>query len=219
MINYPQTVISQYANSPIFLQILSDLNEDLDPRVDLDDFYNNVWNVLTAQGWGLDVWGTIVGVSRVLRLTGTKKPCFGFAEAHSTRYKPFGWAPMYSPRTNFYALSLDDESFRALIMVKARANISGCSAKDMNVALLQLFGVYGRCYVHEMGTMRMLFTFEFWLSALSRAILTSSNAMPRPSGVQLAVLQIKPLTTFGFAGTGLRPFGFGTFSHGVQYVS
>ncbi len=40
----------------------------IDPTADLNAFYDLVWNVATAQGWGLDVWGRIVGVTRNLNI-------------------------------------------------------------------------------------------------------------------------------------------------------
>lgn len=58
------TIASQYANSPIIMTLLNNLNSYLDPMTDLDLFYTNMFNVATATGYGLDVWGRIVGVTR-----------------------------------------------------------------------------------------------------------------------------------------------------------
>jgi Protein of unknown function (DUF2612) len=61
-----QTIISQYGNSPTIRQLILDENICIDPRADIDGFFNFIWNVDTAQGFGLDIWGRIVGVSRQL---------------------------------------------------------------------------------------------------------------------------------------------------------
>jgi len=77
MINVEQTIISQYANSPTIVKLIQNMNEYIDPRADLDNFYNFVWNVDTAQGFGLDIWGRIVNISRELSVP-TPEDYFGF---------------------------------------------------------------------------------------------------------------------------------------------
>ena len=69
MINVSQTVISQYGNSPTLLAMIDSMNAAIDPSVDIDNFYAYVWDVATAQGFGLDIWGRIVGVSRTIPTT------------------------------------------------------------------------------------------------------------------------------------------------------
>lgn len=64
MINVEQTIISQYGNSSTIGQLIQNMNENIDPRADIDNFFNYVFNIETAQGFGLDIWGRIVGVSR-----------------------------------------------------------------------------------------------------------------------------------------------------------
>ena len=80
------TIVSQMANSPTVLRLLESASEYLDPAADLDRFYNLIWNVNTAQGYGLDVWGRIVGVSRIINVADTSY--FGFKEAPG---KPFNF--------------------------------------------------------------------------------------------------------------------------------
>jgi len=55
---------SQFKNSPVLSGLVQDISDWLDPRIDFQAFYDSVWNVNTATGWGLDVWGRIVGVTR-----------------------------------------------------------------------------------------------------------------------------------------------------------
>jgi len=77
--NYWQTIISQYANSPILTQLIANIDSYLDQTQNLDSFYDLIWNVDTAQGYGLDVWGRIVGVNRTLEVPVGN--WWGFAEA------------------------------------------------------------------------------------------------------------------------------------------
>ena len=66
MENVLQTVISQYGNSPTILALIESFNAAVDPTADIDNFLTHVWQVDTAQGFGLDIWGRVVGVSRII---------------------------------------------------------------------------------------------------------------------------------------------------------
>ena len=64
MNNVLQTVTSQYGNSPTLLALFESLNAAVDPSADIDNFITRIWQIDSAQGFGLDIWGRIVGVSR-----------------------------------------------------------------------------------------------------------------------------------------------------------
>jgi hypothetical protein len=66
MQNIESTIISEYANSPTILALINSFNAAVDPAADLDAFLTHVWQVDTAQGFGLDIWGRVVGVSRII---------------------------------------------------------------------------------------------------------------------------------------------------------
>ncbi len=69
MMNVSQTIISAYGNSPTLLSMINAMNAAIDPSVDIDNFYAWIWSVDSAQGFGLDIWGRIVGVSRTIPTT------------------------------------------------------------------------------------------------------------------------------------------------------
>ena len=62
-----QTIISQYGCSPTILALIEKLNLAIDPHADIDRFYAWIFNIETAQGFGLDIWGRIVGVNRIIQ--------------------------------------------------------------------------------------------------------------------------------------------------------
>jgi hypothetical protein len=64
--NWPQTQLSRYAGSPILMQLISSFNGAMDPTWQIENFYKYIWNVRTAVGYGLNVWGKIVNVSRTI---------------------------------------------------------------------------------------------------------------------------------------------------------
>lgn len=200
MENVEQTIISQYANSPTIVALIKNMNQYIQPHTDFEAFYNFVWNVDTAQGFGLDIWGRIVNISRTLQIP--QDPIyFGYKEALPGSF-PFNDQPFYlgiPSATQAYVLS--DDAYRQLILVKALANISATTAPSLNQILQNLFAGQGRCYVVDLGHMQMRYVFEFLLSPYQFAIMTTSSALPHGAGVSISLMNT-PLPCFGFAEAG-----------------
>lgn len=208
MKNVIDTVAAQYANSPTLRQLIDCANQYFDPATNFNDFYNYVWNVDTAQGFGLDIWGRIVNVTRDLTVP-LVTSYFGFAEAGDA--SPFGYGSFFDPSAATQTYRLDDGPFRTLILTKAMANISASTPASINQLLRNLFPNRGRAYVRDDGAMRMTFVFEFLLQPYELAILQQSGVIPRPATVNSAILQVDVPNTFGFAEGSGQPFGSGIF--------
>ena len=212
MIDVEQTIISQYGNSATITQLVRNMNAYIDPRADFDTFYDFVWNVETAQGFGLDIWGRIVNISRELLIPDAPN-YFGFSDALPGSY-PFNDRPFYDgtpAATQTYRMG--DDAYRQLILVKALANISATNAPSVNQLLQNLFSNRGRCYALDLGGMQLRYTFEFLLTPYEFAIMTQSGALPRPAGVG-AILITTDIPVFGFSEAGIgsaAPFGQAPF--------
>lgn len=221
--DYWNTVISQYANSPILTQLISDLTENISQDKNIDDFYRLVMDLETAEGEGLSVWGRIVGVNRVLQVSVGE--WFGFAEA-TPGSVGFGQGSFYfgDPLTENYALS--DQAYRLLIYAKAAANITNGSIPAINRILMNLFPGRGNAYVEELfingqwfgfeeagnsspfgqasfysgsqiQTMAMAYVFQFLLTPVELAIVQNSGVLPKPTGVKAYVVQYAPIVLDG----------------------
>jgi uncharacterized protein DUF2612 len=180
------TIISQYANSPILTQLIQDFFQYLDQTTNFDNFFIDIWDVDTASGVGLDIWGRIVGVVRTVQISTSK--FFGFDEATTVSADPFNNSPLYggTAATSNYALT--DQSFRTLILAKALANISDGSIPSINQLLLNLFPGRGNCYCTDGQNMTMTYTFKFALSPVEQAIVAQSGVLPKPVGVAASVV-------------------------------
>ena len=66
MNNWSETLLSQFAGSPIITSLIESFNDAMDPAADIAAFQKYIWNVNSAVGGGLDIWGKIVGVSRTV---------------------------------------------------------------------------------------------------------------------------------------------------------
>jgi hypothetical protein len=185
--DWSQTIMSQYANSPILLSLIESFADAVDPTQNLSNFYDYVWNLDTAQGYGLDLWGRIVGVNRVLQINPQKY--FGFNEAGQISADPFGQSPFYSGEVLTGNYALTDDAFRQLIYAKAAANIWDGSIPGLN-AILRLLFPGQVCYVTDGQNMTMTYVFDFVLTPVQLGIINNSGVLPRPAGVSAQAVQL-----------------------------
>jgi hypothetical protein len=209
MQNVTETILSQYANSPTITAIIEAMNSAIDPSLDIQNIYTNIWDVYSAVGNGLNILGAIVGVSRNLSLP-ISPNYFGFYEQCQagnpvTNAEPFNQAPFYSGQAT-QTFTLSDAIYRDLILVKAFSNISNLSVPSINQLLQILFmntqseyvvdgyvatgyiaesGYTQYAYLQDGGDMSMTVVFNFTPTPIQVAILTTSGAFPRPCGVSL----------------------------------
>ncbi len=208
MQNYQQTILAQYANSPIITGLIADFNTWIDPTADIDNFYETVWNIQTASGFGLDILGRIVNIGRNVSIPGTNVD-FGFKEALPGSYG-FGQAPFFTGKQATTTFALSDPAYRTLILAKAFINIANYTAPSINALLQILFAGRGTSLVLDNGGMSITYVFEFPLLVWELAIL-QSDFLPRPAGV-LATIHVVPISeTFGFMEGNFPPFGVGNF--------
>ena len=183
------TVLSQYANSPVLTSMILAFNSAMDMTLPMSNFYDFMWNIQTAQGYGLDVWGRIVGAQRILNLPGTAG-FVGFGEATGS-WTGFGQGIWASPGVGLvqnYVLS--DVDYRRLILTKAATNISDGSITSTNKILLALFPGRGNCWVADGQNMSLTYTFQFALTPAEFAIVQTPGVLPAASGVQVFVNQL-----------------------------
>jgi len=209
-----KTIVSQYATSDRITRLCENIFSYLDQTQNFDEFFDLIMNLDTAEGYGLDVWGRIVGVNRVLQVASGE--WFGFAEALPGSFT-FGQAAFYSgqPLTSNYALS--DQAYRTLILAKAAANITDGSIPAINQILMALFPHRGNAYVTDgqkqgewfgfaesinafgfnqapfysgaaLSSMTMTYTFTFQLSPVDLAIVQNSGVLPKSTGVAASVV-------------------------------
>lgn len=213
------TVISQYANSPTLLQLVEDFGQYFDPTENLQSFYLTVWNIDTAVGFGLDIWGIILGVSRVVTIAGVSGR-FGFENSDSPPdWENFGnlnesgvGGPFYSGQIVGNSYKLDDGPYRTLLLTKALANICATTPQALNALITNLFPGRGVCYTLDLGGMQMSYVFLFSLSVVEFAILADSGVLAHPAGVGINIVVIESgYLGFKEQGATVEPFNYGTF--------
>ena len=205
---YPgATIQSQYAASPVLTALVESFNARIDPTADIRLFFDCIFNVATAQGIGLDIWGRMVGVERRINIqTGE---WLGF---YASGLLPMGQGVFYNNDSKSGIYTLSDTAFRQLIMWKALANISAASASTLNSLLSGMFPDRP-VYILEVDSMQVRLVVETELQPYERAILENYGLMALGAGVGLDWLEV-PSPVLGFAGSGLAPFGQAPFYQG-----
>lgn len=195
---------SQYAASVRITAILQSAKDHILPDADMDLFFNSIYNVETAIGYGLDAWGSIVGISRYIQeverdLDGRLIP-------------------------TSITLTLDDEHFRNLIFCKAASNIMDSTLYSINYILKKLYPNYtcyarnNSGYVTEDGITRattpMEITYVFYnsqLTPLELSIFAQFAEFNRGAGVGWNMVEVSQDKVFGFTDSELQPFDQGVF--------
>jgi hypothetical protein len=178
---------SQYSASKKIMALAAQYQDQIDPHIDIDLFYEKIFNIYTAEGVGLDNWGLILNMSRTIK----------------------------DPNTD-EGITLNDDYYRLLLLYKAMANISDSTAYSQNSLLQALIntgiGELPRtAYVLEVDTMVIRFVFEGFLSPIQIAIFYAAGTFARGAGVGWDLYAIDPDTVFGFDGSGMKPFNQAPF--------
>lgn len=178
----PASIISQYAHSEQVQRFGKTVFDHLDLTEDLLMLVEKYIDIDTAQGVGLDLLASWVGVSR----EGTAQ--------NGTLYR------------------LSDESLRALVRFKARANIGDSSLASINAALTELFGL--PISLIDNQNMTLTFPVPKEISAEQLWILREYGLIIRGSGVGL-ILQWTDPQILGFYGQEISTFDIGIFNYEV----
>ena len=199
----------QYAASPRIKQLITYHSEYFEATW-VDEFYDVVWNVDTAQGFGLDIWGRIVGLESGRYISVDSGDPFGFNDALNQSWQTFNNGTMFDGAAETVVYELADPAYRTLILTKALSNISDSTMSSLNAVLQNLFPGRGRCWVNDLQNMAIRYVFEFKLEPWEVSVI-KNDSLPRPGGVLATVLQA-PLVAFGFAeaGASSQPFNQGT---------
>jgi hypothetical protein len=203
------TIQSQYAASDSIKALVHGFDSLIDPSDDIQLFYKTIFNVATAQGVGLDIWGRIVGVSRQMNVEQVDE-CFGF---DGSLLEPWNQGIFYEQELAVGVYNLSDDAFRSLILWKALANIATADIATLNKLLRELFP-QKIIFAQETGVMQIRITSASPLEEWERSILRTYGLFMKAAGVGFVWLEV-PESYFGFVKSfELAPFGQAPFFAG-----
>ena len=145
---WERTIQSQYGTSPHIKGIIEAFAKQIDPTMEIEEFYEKIFDPRTAEGIGLDIWGIIVGASREIEVDAQEY--FGFLNSN---LQNFNNAPFWSEKGKTKIYRMADNAFRELIFLKAWANIADATMPSIKFVIDSL--VPGGCVTITAGHMRI----------------------------------------------------------------
>lgn len=214
---YPEeTVQSQYAASPTIRALVDGLNGLIDPRADIQLFYDRIFNPQTAEGVGLQIWARIVGLQKTGLNVSAELP-FGFFQYIKTDQdeiipevpqteENFNRGPFYSVALSGSGYAeLEANALRWLIFWKAQANVSGATAYELNKLLVEFVRFMrgpdagNATFVEDTGVMQLTAYLGFQPTVFEKNILEQFGLFNRPAGVGIGLYPFKiNAPVFGF---------------------
>lgn len=143
------------------------------------NWYRDVFNIDTANDFGLAVWGRILNVGLGLQVDSTIGiPHFGFGIYH----RNFNNGNFARATSGEQALSTDQK--RLIIRLRYYQLISRGTVVEINEAMARIFGDLGQVFVRDpLDMSKITYVFKFTPSSRVRLILDRMNLLPRPSGI------------------------------------
>ncbi len=168
------------------------------------DWVTDVFNLQTANDFGLSVWAIILGLPlSVMPADDPNKPIFGFA-ADDVNFNNGNFAA-----TSQIVLNTDQK--RMALRLRYFQMTTRGSVPHINFILRAVFGE-GAAYVVDGLTMRMRYVFTEALAPEIVFVLTEYDLLPRPAGVYVDYVIIGDGSGFGFAADDVN-FNNGNFYH------
>lgn len=203
------TIQSQYSASPHIVALVNGFWSCLDPSADIELIFNKMINPITAEGFGLDVWGRIVAIGREYVSKDATPSYWGYKAPlgiDNPRMRNFNNAPFYKEITG--KVKLNDQAYRTYIFLKAMINIGNGSLSSLNRMISVLFPSVKIVLLH-VDTMVLRIVIQ---SELAQSDLDALLNLPwLPAGVGLEVYQVIT-PTWGLEGSGLETLDNGTFT-------
>lgn len=168
------------------------------------DWYSDVFNLQTANDFGLTVWAIILGLP--LTITSGDEPSsnlWGFGE-FNRNFNRGNFAPSTT------GISLTTEERRIVLKLRYFQLITRCAIPEINQFLAYAFKDMGKVYVLDGLDMTMTYVFTFAPPARLLYVLQTYDVLPRPAGVGINYT-VLVRDTFGFEEHHLN-FNRGTFN-------
>lgn len=158
-----------------------------------DDWQRDVFDLRTANAFGLSVWAIILDMPLTIDAgggPGEERVIFGFA----TDDENFGNGN-FEP---WVALPLTIEQARLILRLRYFQLVTRGTVPEINAFLASLFGDQGPAYVADGLNMTARYVFGFNLSTDLQQVFALFDLLPRPAGVFVDYVVIPDAVTWGF---------------------
>lgn len=178
-VNILGSMLWQFGNAPNVLSLLNSKQGwyDLNQTQFWADFYTNIFDLRTANNFGLSVWAIILGAPIQYNLPGAGVEAWGFGSFR----KNFTNGNFASNSGNTYTLSV--ETARVILRLRYYQLTGTCTVPAINRMLADVFADYGTAFIIDDLNMTQRYIFNFILPADMQFAFTNFDILPRPAGV------------------------------------
>lgn len=175
-----------------------------------DNWYDDVFNLETANQFGLVVWGILLNLQLyVNQPPPVDVPIFGFNGSDGVNFDN-GIFGVNSGQT--VVLSVETQRL-ALRLRYLQLTTSGC-VPEINRALKVIFADYGAAWLYDYHNMKQAYMFDFELPFEMKYLFDNYDILPRPAGVKSGYIDLTQ-QFFGFDGGEHLNFDNGIFGDNV----
>jgi len=184
-VNVLQALLWEYSNAPNINSLLNSkaawYNEN--QQGFWDDWYNDVFNLATANDFGLAVWSIILGQSLYNNYSGDlTTPFVGFGSGNQN-FGVYNFGSVGGGNTIYTT-----ETARLLLQLRYFKLVSSGTVPETNRMLKYLFSSYGEAYLVDNHNMTQTYYFLFVIPAEIAYMLDNTDVLPRPAGVQSSIV-------------------------------
>lgn len=170
------------------------------------DWVADVFDLRTANDFGLSVWAIILDIPLVVAsaVDPVDKPIWGFGQYREN-----------FTNGNFAAISnsaLSTEQKRLVLRLRYFQLVNDGAVTEINAFFAYLFAPLGPAYVKDGYDMRARYVFEFPMPSALEVVLTEFDLLPRPAGVKVDYVILGDADGWGF-GRYHENFTNGNFYH------
>lgn len=177
-VNLLRSVLWQYENADGLKSLVTGQQEwiNIAHTQAWNDWVKNIFNLKTANAFGLAVWARILDVSLTIEREGSVDDVFGFGIEHEN-FENGGFGIAAGATEN-----IGIEPARSMLLARWFTLTYAPTVPNINMILEVLFGV-GEVYLADNLDMTMKYVFINEPNYRTRDILKNENFLPRPSGV------------------------------------
>lgn len=203
-----RALLWQDNKAPKITQIIRDEQKwyDVNQTQFWTDWVRDVFDIRTANQFGLAVWAIVLGVplTVILPPSNPDKPTFGFGAFR----RNFNRGNFSSSSSTTAGLTLAQR--RILLQLRYLRLTTRCTVPSINKAVNRILGDQGTIRVIDGGTMTITYVFSFPPSSELAFVLDNFDILPRPAAVKLRTFIETGSETWGFNADG-QNFNNGNF--------
>lgn len=214
-VNLLQSILWQYDKAPNLISLMAFKQTwyDINQQGFWSNWYEDVFNLTTANAFGLSVWAIILDVPLYLNISpDIDQPVFGFNTVPSENTNQNFTRGNFSSRGSAQILS--EEEQRLVLRLRYFQLITRGAIPEINQFLNYLFNssgsdLLGQVWALDGLHMNMRYVFNFNIPRGLLSILRQLRLLPKPAGVRLQYY-VNQGGVFGF-GSFNKNFGNGNF--------